>query len=108
MSFDSLLINTCTVKRLNETGEDAYGNPTGSWDDHLTDQDCRLMITNGREVVIGAEVVVADYKLFIGDVDITERDRVVIGSDTYEVLLVAPRQDGSSEHHLECYLRTVR
>jgi hypothetical protein len=108
MSFDGLLINTCTVKRFNDTGEDAYGHPTGSWDDHLTDQDCRLMITNGREVVIGAEVVVADYKLFIGDVDITERDRVVVDSVTYEVLLVAPRQDDSSEHHLECYLRVVR
>lgn len=108
MSFDSLLINTCTVKRFNPTGTDDYGNPTGSWDDHLPDQACRLMATNGREIVIGAEVVIADYKLFINDVDITEQDRVELDSITYEVLLVAPRQDETEEHHLECYLRVVR
>jgi hypothetical protein len=108
VSFTDLLINTCTVKRWNPTGTDEYGNSTGSWDDHLIDQNCRLMASSGREIMVGAEVVIADYKLFIGDVDITERDRVVLDSTTYEVLLVAPRQDSSSEHHLECYLRVVR
>lgn len=108
MSFDDLLINTCTVKRFNDTGTDVYGNPTGTWDDHLTSQDCRLMASSGREVVIGAKVVIADYKLFIADVDITEQDRVVIGSTTYEVLLVADRQDSTESHHKECYLRVVR
>jgi len=108
MSFDTLLINTCTVKRWGTTGTDAYGNPTGTWDDHLTAQDCRLMASGGREVVVGAEVVIADYKLFIADVDITEQDRVVIDAITYEVLLVADRQDSTESHHKECYLRVVR
>lgn len=108
MSFDDLLINTCTVRRYTEGAAGDYGTPAKTWTDHLTDQACRLMATNGRETKVGAEVVIADYKLFIADVDITEQDRVVIDSTTYEVLLVADRQDSDDVHHKECYLRVVR
>jgi hypothetical protein len=66
------------------------------------------MATKGREILIGAEVVIADYTLFIDDIDITEQDRVIIGSVTYEVLLVGTRQDSTSGHHKECFMRTVR
>ena len=108
MSFNSLLIDTCIVKRFNETGTDGYGNPEGSWDDHLTDEPCRLVTITGREILIGAKVVVADYKLFLDVVDITEQDRVEIDETTYEVLMVSNRQDSLNSHHLECFVRTVR
>lgn len=108
MGFEDLLINTCTVRRYTEGAQDDYGNPAEVWADHLVDQACRLMATNGREIKVGAEVVIADYKLFIADVDITEQDRVVVDSVTYEVLLVADRQDGDNTHHKECYMRAVR
>lgn len=88
--------------------KDAYGNPIVDWLDHLTNQDCRLMAGSGREIMFGAEVVIADYKLFIADVDITEQDRVEIDNITYEVLLVADRQDSAITHHKECLMRTVR
>lgn len=108
MSFESLLIDTCTVKRFSEAGEDDYGQPTGAWNDHLTDEPCRLGASSGREVKFGAEVVIADYRLFIGDVDITEQDRVVVDGITYEVLLVLSRKDGIGDHHKECFMRLVR
>lgn len=108
MSFVSLLINTCTVERYTIGAADAYGIPAKTWANHLTDEACRLMATTGREVLVGAEVVIADYKLFIGDVDITEQDRVVIDSITYEVLLVEDKQDDSASHHKECAMRVVR
>jgi len=66
------------------------------------------MATSGREIMVGAKVVIADYKLFIADIDITERDQVEIDSITYEVLLVAERQDDTGSHHKECLMRTVR
>jgi len=107
MTFTTLLINTCTVQRFTADDIDDYGNPTGTWDD--SDEACRLMAGTGKEIKVGAEVVIADYKLFIGgDVDITEQDKVIIGLVTYEVLLVADRQDGIQGHHKECYLRVVR
>lgn len=108
MAFADLLINTCTVRRYTDAGTDAYGNPIEDWGDHLTNLACRLMAGAGREVTIGAEVVIADYKLFIQNVDITEQDRVIVDEVTYEVLLVAPRQDGIGRHHKACYMRAVR
>lgn len=108
MSFADLLIDVCTIKRFNDTGTDDYGRPTGTWDDHLPNKDCRLQSVTNKEVVIGAEVVIADYKLFINDLDITEQDRIVIDSITYEILSVAVRKDSSSAHHKELLMRTVR
>ena len=112
MAFADLLINVCTIKRFNATAEDGYGNPTGIWDDHLPDEPCRLSTPKGREIKVGAEVVIADYLLFLDDIDITEQDKVEMLVDgvtiTYEVLLVARRQNGVGSHHRECYLRTVR
>lgn len=108
MAFADLLINTCTVRRYTDIGTDDYGNPIKDWTDHLPNQACRLMAGAGREVTVGAEVVIADYKLFIQDVAITEQDRVIVDDVTYEVVLVAPRQDDTGNHHKACYMRTVR
>lgn len=108
MAFADLLINRCTVRRYTDAGTDAYGNPIEDWGDHLTNQACRLMVGAGREVKVGAEVVIADYKLFIQNVNITEQDRVIVNDVTYEVLLVSPRQDAIEKHHKVCHMRTVR
>ena len=117
MSFTSLLISTCTVERYTTGVADAYGTPVKTWTDHLTDQACRFMAGSraigsaagaGGEILIGAKLVVADYIMFIGDVDITEQDRVVSGGVTYEILMVADRADGIASHHKEVYLKTVR
>ena len=110
MSFAELLINTCTI--LEDTGatEDGYGNLIPSWTAValLSGVSCRLMASGGREVMIGAEVVIADYKLFLNDITITERNRVRISDIDYEVLLVADRQDSDNTHHKECLMRVVR
>lgn len=108
MSFTDLLISTCTIRRFAEGALDDYGAPAQTWSDYLVNQACRLSSGSGREVMIGAEVVVADYKLFLGDVDVTEQDRVIMDTVTYEVLLVINRQNGLIDHHKECLLRTVR
>ncbi len=115
MTFATLLINTCTVQRFTAGAQDGYGRPAETWAAHLTGEPCRLMAGIGRgntgtgeEIRVGAEVVEADYLLFIGDVDITEQDRVVIDSVEYEVLLVANRQNGTADHHKECRMKPVR
>lgn len=108
MSLATLLINTCTVKRYVVGPVDAYGHPAKSWVDHLVDEPCRWSTPSNREVQVGAEVVIASLQLFLGDVDITEQDRVVLDGVTYEILSSSTRQDGAGEHHVECLLRTVR
>jgi len=110
MSYSTLLINTCTVKRHTVTGTDAYGQPVYNWADHLVDEPCRWSIPKNkenREIKIGAEVVIVDLQLFLGDVDITEQDRVVLDGETYEVISSVKRQDGTGEHHVEAFLKRV-
>jgi len=108
MTYTSLLINTCDVERNIPGAVGDYGHKADSWAVHLDDEPCRLMAGAGKEIKVGAEVVIADYKLFLGDVDITEQDRVVIDSINYEILLVTDKQDSADSHHKECFMRVVR
>ena len=120
MSYASLLINWCTIESYTESlPPDAYGKPVITWPVFVDpDVPCRLMATGGVELKIGAEIVVADYKLFLGDVVITERDRVwvTVKDPTgawifpilYEILLVKDIQDSADGHHKECFLKTSR
>ena len=115
MTFASLLVDVCTTQRYTEGARDAAGAPAKTWANNLVDEPCRFQSGTGRgigragmEVRVGAKVVVADYLFFIGDVDITEQDRVVSGGVTYEVLIVADKQDGVDSHHKECMLKAVR
>ena len=108
MSFERMLINTCTVSRYATGGIDTYGHAVKTWGNHLVGQPCRLQATDAREVVIGKEVVLADYRLYLMPVSVTERDRVTIGDAEYEILAVRRVQNGAGEHHLECDLRTIR
>jgi len=109
MSYLGLLINVCTTRRYPAGGAiDAYGAPARVWADYLVAQPCRLAVPTGREIKVGTEIVVTDFELFLLDIDITSQDRVVVNGITYEVLMVARRQDGIGGHHLECFLRCVR
>ena len=116
MSYTSLLINWCSVYRYTTAGVDSYGKLIETWAvvPALSDVACRIMPVSGVELKIGAELVVADYQLFLGDVTITEQDRVYVYWGTvdawvlYEILLVKDRQDGTDSHHKELLLRTVR
>ena len=108
MSYTSLLIHTCTTQRFTEAAGDAYGNPVLTWADNQSDIACRLTTASGREIKVGAELVIADYKLFVGDVDIIEQDRIVIDSLTYEVLLVEEYSDETVGHHKQIWLRISR
>ena len=108
MSFNSLLINSCTVQRFTAGVIDAYGNPAETWAALHTDIACRHSTPKNREVQVGAEVVLADLLLFVNDIDVTEQDRVVLNSLTYETLSVVPRQNGTGGHHKELFIRVVK
>lgn len=119
MSFASLLIHTCDIGHLNQAiPPDTYGMPIKTWPIVYTGQGCRLMSTSGREVKIGAEVVISDWKLFVDNsVNVDEQDRVSniklattglgIDTSTFEVILVQMRSNGIGEHHKELVLQKV-
>ena len=108
MTFDSLLIHTCDIERFTGIGTDDYGRPTGNWTATYEDEPCRHISGQGREIKIGQEVVIVYDQLFLGDVEITEQDRVIIDTVTYQVLSVVFRNDGLGAHHKHCYLEVVK
>jgi len=106
MSYDSLLVNSCTIQRYTEGVQDDYGNPDKTWAVLHTDEPCRWSTPKNREIMVGAEVVIAELELFLGDIDITERDRVILDGRTYEVISATQRQGG--DNHMECFLRVAK
>ncbi len=118
MSFDNLLIHTCDIGALTQGVADAYGTPAETWPPSYTAEPCRIMSTTGREVKVGAMVMISDWKMFVEDtVTVDEQDRisnikvratgVVIDASTYEILMVQPRSDSTIQHHKELLLQKV-
>jgi hypothetical protein len=108
MSYTGLLIDTCTIQRNTPGAVDAYGLPAESWAALHTDEPCRHVSGKGREIKVGQEVVIVYDELFVGDIDVTEQDRVIIGARTYNILSVVFRQDGTGDHHKQLFLETVK
>ena len=107
MGFAQLLNKTCVIRRFTSSSKDAHGNLVKVWSDLAIDVACRLQPRRGREAVQPTQVVVGSHVLFLeAGVDITERDRVVLAADTYEVLFVG---DAAGQgHHLEVDLELVK
>ena len=108
VSYADLLIHTCDILYLLQGASDDYGNPAKSWNT-VTDVPCRHVSGKGREIQIGAEVVIIYDELFVeGDIDVNEQDRVEINGVTYEILSVVFRSDLIGTHHKKLYLEAAR
>ena len=107
MGFRQLLNSICVIRRYSSSSKDAHGNLVKVWSDLATDVPCRLQPRRGREAVQPIQVVVGSHVLFLeAGNDITERDRVVVTADTYEVLFVA--NAAGQNHHLEVNLELLK
>lgn len=110
MSFDSLLTQTGLIERYATIGTDAYGQPVKDWQTHLT-VPCRVSTlgVGWRQNLVGTETTPVDAKLFCGDIDVTEADRVTVDEVVYEIGLVERLKDSASgTHHKELALRMVK
>jgi hypothetical protein len=107
MSFDSLLINTCTTRRYVAGIPDAYGNAILAWADELVGEPCRISYPSGKQIQRGTEIVPVDMVLFLNDVNVTEADKVLVDTVEYEILFVARIQNGFGGHHLELSLKRI-
>ena len=108
MTFENLLINTCTIQRFTEGAADDYGIPAKTWAATYTDQACRHVSGKGREVRVGQEVHIVYDELFVEDIDVTVQDRVIIDTETYQVVDILIPQDGVGVHHKQLFLEIVR
>jgi hypothetical protein len=111
MAFADLLNQTCTIQRYT-SAEDDWGQPVKTWADYIEDEPCRVVEveSNDRyaEILQGAKVVLADFEVLLGPNDITERDQMILDSNTYEILRVHDMYEYTNAHHTKLYVRRVR
>lgn len=115
MTYDSLLINECNIQEFTiALAPDDYGHPIKTWQIKVVDGvsyeniPCRHVSGNGREVKVGQEVHIIYDELFVGDIDVTVQDRVIIDTKTYQVVDVLFAQDGKGSHHKRLFLEIVK
>ena len=115
MTFDSLLINECDIQEFTVApAPDDYGQPIKTW--QIKDVDgvlyddipCRYVSGKGTEIKVGQEVVIIYDELYVGDIEVTEQDRVILNTLTYQIVSVVPRQDGIGSHHKHLFLEIVK
>ena len=89
-ALESHFPDRCTIQCLTET-VDADGQVVKTWTDRHTDVPCNVMPLNGREIKRPNQTyVVANTSIALQDYcpDIVESDRAIVGSTTYDILLV--------------------
>jgi len=57
---------------------------------------------------VGQETHIVYDELFVGDIDVTVQDRVIIDSETYQIVDILFAQDGIGSHHKQLFLEIVR
>lgn len=108
MTYETLLINTCDIERFTEGAADNYGVPAKTWAAIHSAEACRHVSGKGREVRVGQETHIVYDELYIGDIDVTVQDRVVIDTETYQIVDILFAQDGIGGHHKQLFLEIVR
>jgi len=89
-ALESHFPDRCTIQCLTET-VDADGQVVKTWTDRHADVPCNVMPLKGREIKRPNQTyVVANTSIALQDYcpDIVESDRAIVGSTTYDILLV--------------------
>jgi head-tail adaptor len=108
MVIGFLLNTTCTIQTNTPTQDSTYGHQSDSWANSATNVPCRLDGAMGGEQRFSNDIRdKVTHVLFLEyRTDITwDNSRIVIGSDTYNILLVT--NAGGESHHLELALEKV-
>lgn len=105
--MNHLLPQTCVIQRYTKTGVALNNDPVYSWATLATPK-CRLYRQSGKEFDQPHQAVVTTPKVMMMVTDVTEKDRLVIGGETYEVLVVNTIYGMSSAHHLELEVMLVK
>ena len=99
MSYDSLLINTCSIKRK---AIDKWGESTESTISNIA---CRFMNIIKRITDFNGEEKVSAGKFFFKpDITIYHSDLITYDGRDYAILKINKPQDASSHHHTEVWV----
>jgi len=107
MSFESLLIHTCTIQALTETFNATSKQPVHTWADSVLSVKCRLDQARGMEYRTPAAIYSkATHILYLKNRTLNAKtNRIVIDSNTYNILSV--EQASGMDHHLEVVLERI-
>ena len=92
-SLGNFFPEVCTIQEFDVT-KNGYNEPTKSWSDKFTDLKCAIGEAAGKDLNMedkrGDKTVrKATHRIVLKDAyDVSEKDRVKIGSDYFDVLLV--------------------
>jgi len=99
MSYDGLLINTCSIKRRSF---DKWGEATEAIVSNIS---CRFMNIIKRVTDYSGEERVSAGKFFFkANIDIYHTDLIVYNDREYAVLKINKPQDSASSHHIEVWV----
>jgi hypothetical protein len=105
MSFDALLTQTATLRRL--TGAlDRYGNETPTYETEAT-INVRLDYQSASEAEIGAASTATAGRVYTRYTDINAHDELLISGETWRVIGDPIVRSSTSYHHLEINVERV-
>lgn len=105
MSFRGLLNTTCTIQRVVTVNTGPEAGET--WSDNSTSVPCRLSMLRAHEIGELHSTLSVTHRLYLPyGTSITNDDRVVIDSVTYDVEMVNA-DPGSRQHHVEALVRAA-
>jgi len=109
MSYSGLLNTTCTIQKNTPVQDTTNYSMVSSWADYATSVKCRLDQASGGERRDPEDILSRmTHKLFIlYRTDLAWKNyRIVIGSNTYVILLVI--DGGGHGHHVELALELIQ
>lgn len=106
MSFPGFLGTNCTIKRKQEGSEDAYGQDTRALATVTTAKTHRWVRGGGEHVDERQVTVYLDRFYFVAGTDIKARDRIVVGTDTFEAMVV--NDNAGHGHHVQVDARFIQ
>lgn len=105
MSFDALLDKTCAIRRVTTVNDGP--EPSEIWADVATGVKCRISMLRAIELAQLHQTLSITHRLYLPHgTDITNDDRVVLDSTTYEVEMVNTNP-GSKQHHVEALIKVA-
>lgn len=103
MGFLSMLNETCVIQSFSDA-QTGTGEVTRTWANKATGVQTRHHTAQREQVIDGDyKVTLEDFVFyFASGVSIDKADRIVVGSDAFEVMAVV---EHSKQHHLTVYAR---
>lgn len=103
MSLATLLSDTVDVLDLNVTGEDDFGNQTGTWTPVQSARPARVRDVAGQENRDGQEVTSSRRICYLDPADgpVSDRQRIRWDSFDWFIVSIHPVRGRTATHHFE-------